>query len=250
MIPTLTPFPMYDFVELADAHDDLRRRIDESLRRAALDIAITQTCGYPLVTSLRGRFEALAAPVYDVPFSSGSTHRGLVVVGADAPCATLADLRGSRFALNAADSNTGMNLPRRLFAPLAERGRFFGSVVETGSHLASLAAIRDGTADVASIDNVTYALLGACRPAAVAGTRVLATTAASPALPFVIPAFAPERTRALAFDALADAIGRFQGSASAAKLHLAGVERASLAAYDPLLRLEREAADLGYGALR
>jgi ABC-type phosphate/phosphonate transport system substrate-binding protein len=242
---------MYDLPELADAHDLFWRRFVALVRRGGLvnDVPLTQICGFPLVTSLRHRFDAIAAPVYDVPFSRGATHCGLIVVGAATSYAALEDLRGARFALNAWDSNTGMNLPRRLVAPLAQRGRFFGGVIETGSHLASLAALQRGTADVASIDNVTFALLAEHRPAAVDGVRVLTPTASSPTLPFVTPASSSRRVRTLLYDSLAATIDEFRRSGSCVALHLAGVDRASVATYDPLLLLENEALELGYGAL-
>jgi ABC-type phosphate/phosphonate transport system substrate-binding protein len=142
-----------------------------------------------------------------------------------------------------------MNLPRRLVAPLAEGGRFFGGVVVTGSHLASLAAIQSGAAEVASIDNVTFALLAEHRPSAVGGVRVLTTTAPSPTPPFVTLAPSGEGMKAALYESLAAAIGELRGSGSSAALHLAGIERVSSATYDPLISLEIEASALGYGTL-
>jgi ABC-type phosphate/phosphonate transport system substrate-binding protein len=241
---------MYDLPELADAHDLFWRRFVALAQRGdfANDIPLTQICGYPLATSLRNRFDVIAVPVYDVPFSKGATHCGLVVVGADTSYTALEDLRGARFALNAWDSNTGMNLPRRLVAPLAERGRFFSDVIETGSHFASLAAVQRGAADVASIDNVTFALLAEHRPAAVEGVRVLTPTASSPTLPFVTPA-SKKRITAFLYDSLAATIDQLRRLGLCTALHLTGVERASVARYDQLLLLENEATDLGYGTL-
>lgn len=252
MNPTLTPFPMYDFRELAEAHDALWRAFAALVRCGGFtgEIPLMQICGYPLVTSLRGRYDAVAAPVYDVPLGAGATHCGLIVVGTDSSHATLEDLRGTRFALNAWDSNTGMNLPRRLFAPLAERGRFFGDVVETGSHLASLAAVGRGAADVASIDIVTFALLAEHRPGALDGVRVLASTPAGPTLPYAVPASTDRALAALLYDALAAAIAESRGSERFDALHIARIERTSNAAYDDVLRYEREASALGYGTLR
>lgn len=258
---TSTPFPMYDFPEIADAHERLWRRFVELVRgsEGAKDVPLTQVCGYPLTTSLRGRFEAIAQPVYDVPYSSGAGHCGLVVVAAGAAYATLQDLRGTRFALNAWDSNTGMNLPRRLFAPFARGSRFFSDVVETGSHLASLAAVRSGAAEVASIDNVTFALLAQHRPAAVEGVRILARTASSPTPPFVAPVPLEPHTKASLYAALAAAIGELRREgprtelrrgSPRTELRLFGIEPASAATYEPLLQWQDEATDLGYGTLQ
>jgi ABC-type phosphate/phosphonate transport system substrate-binding protein len=251
-----TPFPlydlpMYDLPELAQAHENLWRRFVALVRHGGYsgDFALTQTCGYPLATALRDRFDVIAAPVYDVPFCKSATHTGLIVVAAESAHATLEDVRGARFALNSWDSNTGMNLARHLIAPLARDGRFFGDVIETGSHVASLAAIERGLADVASIDSVTFALLAEHRSAAVAGVRVLTTTATSPTLPFVAPASSNRRLRTLLYDSLAATIDELHRSGSSSTLHLVGVERASLATYDPLLEFEREAIDRGYGTL-
>jgi len=247
----LYDLPMYDLAELSDAHELLWSRFVGHVRHAgfANDFALTQICGYPLATTFRDRFDVIAAPVYDLPFSKGATHCGLIVIRAESSYASLADLRGTRFALNARDSNTGMNLPRRLVAPLAQHGRFFGDVIETGSHVASLAAIELGLADVASIDSVTFALLAEQRPAAVAGVRILTTTAHSPTLPFVAPASSNRRLRTLLYDSLAATIDELRRSDSCTALHLAGVERASIATYDPLLVFEREAIDRNFGML-
>lgn len=250
MTPTIA-LPMYDYPELAGAHDRLWRSIGERARRAGLagDLPLTQVCGYPLRTSLSGLYDVVAAPVYDVPFCSGSTHCGLIVVRGNANYAGLEDLRGARFAVNAADSNTGMNLPRRRFAPLARAGRFFGSILLTGSHAASLQAVARGEAGAASIDNVTFALLAEHRPEAVSDVRVIAATAPSPTPPFVTPAPSSDGLRALLFDALAGALDELARTRPDHGLHLPAIERASLETYGPLLQYEREAAALGYGEL-
>jgi ABC-type phosphate/phosphonate transport system substrate-binding protein len=251
MTATIAPLPMYDFPELAGAHDRLWRRVSAHARRAGLagEVPLTQVCGYPLLTSLAGAYDVVAAPVYDVPFCAGSMHCGLIVVQANANFAGLEDLRGTTFALNAADSNTGMNLARRRFAPLARGGRFFGGTLVTGSHAASLDAVSRGEAGAASIDNVTFALLAERRPEAVRNVRVLAATAPSPTPPFVTPAHSSQPLRALLFGALTEALAELGRTRPDDGLHLPAVERASHETYAPLLRYEREAATLGYGEL-
>jgi hypothetical protein len=131
---------MYDFPELAQAHERLRDRFHARMSAGAPygEVELTQICGYPLITSLSGAYAVIGAPVYDLPLSRPSAHRGLVVVATDSTFETIDDLRGARFAYNALDSNTGTNLPRGLFAPLSRDGRFFSETIETGSHLESL----------------------------------------------------------------------------------------------------------------
>lgn len=251
---------MYDGPELAAANDGfwaqvagrLRARgvagVPERLTRGGrLDdiwtdprLLLAQSCGWPLATRLAGRVAVVATPHYSLPGCDGPTHRAFVVVQAGDPAGEPAGLRGRRFALNGWDSNTGMNLARALFAPLARDGRFFGQIVVTGSHRASLAAVVAGRADAASVDCVTYGLLQRHAPAALAGLRVLAQTAASPALPFITRADAPKAELAALREALDQPIPA---------LALAGVSVLPDGAYDALRGLAAAAARLGYDAL-
>jgi ABC-type phosphate/phosphonate transport system substrate-binding protein len=242
---------MYDFPELAPAHERLRDRFltRMSADAGAGDVGLTQICGYPLITTLSGAYAVVGVPVYDLPLSRHSAHRGLVVVAVDSPYETTDDLRGTRFAYNAVDSNTGTNLPRRLFAPLSLGGRFFSETIETGSHLASLAAVTIGDAAAASIDSVTFALLAAHRPTALAGVRVLAMTVASPLPPFVTPAPADPLTIEHLFAALSAAIDDVRDERGNDGSYIAGLARATSADYVSLTLLEREAAAFGYERL-
>jgi ABC-type phosphate/phosphonate transport system substrate-binding protein len=240
---------MYDLPELESAHELLRVRFLARARAggSSSDTALTQVCGYPLVTSLAGAYAVVGAPAYDLPVDLPASHRGLVVVAADSAYATLEDLRGTRFAFNGADSNTGTNLPRRLFAPLSRDGRFFSGTIATGSHLASLAAVTVGDAAAASIDSVTFALLAAHRPAALSGVRVLARTAPSPTPPFVTPAPADEAMIERLFEALGAAVDDVRNEHEG--FYIARIARATSADYVPLTQLEREAVAFGYERL-
>jgi ABC-type phosphate/phosphonate transport system substrate-binding protein len=131
-------------------------------------------------------------------------------------------------------------------APYHRRGRFFGSVKESGSHVASLAMVADGAADVAAIDCVTHALLVRHRPEALDGTRVLGRTGSAPALPYVTAGAADEemvrRLRTALFAALADAAL----DAARDALLLRDAEVLSPHAYARIRLLEQEAVDHGY----
>jgi ABC-type phosphate/phosphonate transport system substrate-binding protein len=242
---------MYDFPELARAHERLRDRFLARLSAATGygDVGLMQICGYPLITSLSGAYAVVGAPVYDLPLSRPAARRGFVVVAIDSPYETIDDLRGTRFAYNALDSNTGTNLPRRLFAPLSLAGRFFGETLETGSHLASLAAVTIGDAAAASIDSVTFALLAAHRPVALAGVRVLAMTVTSPLPPFVTPAPADPVSIERLFTALSAAIDDVRYERGDEGFYIARLARATSADYVSLALLEREAAAFGYELL-
>lgn len=260
---------MYDFPWTRAANGALWDRIAASLRDqgvadvpSRLDhdrppdavlrdpgLLLGYTCGYPLMTSLRGVVRAVAIPCYDLPGCDGATHRSLIVVAAQAPVRRLDDLRGATVAVNNTDSNTGMNLLRAAAAPHARDGRFFGAVVMTGAHVQSLAAVAAGRADIAAIDCVTHGLTARHRPDLLAGTRVLAMTEATPALPLVTRADATDAEIAILRHALDDAASDPALVEARHALALTGFAEAPAERYQRVLALEAQAARLGYPTL-
>jgi ABC-type phosphate/phosphonate transport system substrate-binding protein len=261
--------PMYDLPEVARAADDVWSAIatrlrDRGLRDVPLGLArdmthheswchprllLGQSCGYPALNEFRGRLRIVATPIHDASGCEGTQHCSFILVPVDAPWRALADLRGARFALNSWDSNTGMNLPRLAFAPFASRGRFFGEIIETGSHAASLSLVVERRADAAAIDCVTHALLMRHRPALVAGARILALSAKSPALPFVTAGSASEATVQVLRDALVSALTEPTLAPSLKTLFLVGVAPAAEEDYRILRDYEERARELGYPRL-
>lgn len=260
---------MYDPPWLQMANDALWHAVAERLRAAGWPdvperlererplgeiwrdpaLLLGQTCGYPLVTTLKDGVGLVGSPVYDLPGCEGARHGSVLVVAEDAPIAALADARGRVAAMNGPDSNTGMNLLRHAVAPLAEGGRFFARIVATGGHLASLEYVRQGAADIAAIDGVTFELARRHRPEATAGLSVVGRTASGPTLPFITsrrtsPVDAEVLRRAMN-EVLADAD---PGSPVAATA-LRRIEPASLSDYEVLLGYEAEAAANGYPVL-
>ena len=161
------------------------------------EVLFTQTCGYPLQTIYRGQHRILARPRYAAAGCSGSTHSAFILVPHDSKARTVENLRGKRFALNTLHSNSGMNLPRRMLAELAQGKPFFGEVIDTGGHPASLRLLLAGGADCASIDNMTYAFAQDYAPELVAGLRILAQTPMTPTIPFVTSSRTDDETVAL-----------------------------------------------------
>ena len=170
---------------VANVPDCLDRSIAFDALWSAPDLLFAQACGYPMVGRWAGRLEYLATPRYAAPGCEGTSYCSWIVVAADSPAGTVEDLRGMRCSINSRISHSGYNALRALVAPLAEQGKFFGSVIESGGHLESLKQIRSGEADVAAIDCVTHALLSRCRPDVVAATRIIGRTVEAPGLPYV-----------------------------------------------------------------
>jgi len=141
---------MYDFPWTAKANDALWTALADRLRAAGIDapsglargadlhetwrdprLILGQTCGYPYVATLRGRVALVATPIYAFAGCQGAWHRSFLLAGKRQARRSLADFAGARAALNARDSNSGMNLFRAMIAPLAHGRPFFGKVIVT-----------------------------------------------------------------------------------------------------------------------
>jgi ABC-type phosphate/phosphonate transport system substrate-binding protein len=155
------------------------------------DMLLSQTCGYPYLTQLRGHVHLLATPAYNFDGCEGSDYASAIVVREGGGITTLADARGRVAAVNDADSNSGMNALRHAVAPLARDGRFFSRVTWSGSHRASLALVQHGEADLAAIDCVTLGYLRRELPSSLDGIKILDYSAPSPGLPLVAGAAVP-----------------------------------------------------------
>jgi ABC-type phosphate/phosphonate transport system substrate-binding protein len=245
--------PMYDLPELREANAAfcaavarLARGADGPSGGGAL---FTQTCGYPLQTVDRGRYAILGTPCYDAPGCEGSTHRAFILVRADGRIESLEQLRGGTFAVNDTLSNTGMNLPRRLFAELAGGEPFFRRTIVSGSHAASMELVGAGRVDAASVDCVTYAFHRARGRTRARGLRVLAETPPSPALPFVTWAQTPHEKIAALREAL-QRIWREPRFVSILRaLRIDRIELLDDDAYSGLSAYQAQAIALGYPKL-
>jgi hypothetical protein len=115
--------------------------------RIGPEVLFSQTCGYPLETIFAGQAVRLGTPCYAVPGCDGPTHCGLFIVPAASTAEELRDLQGGMFLFNHRHSNSGMNLPRRGLADIADGRPLFASVVETGSQPGNLDRLARGEAD-------------------------------------------------------------------------------------------------------
>ena len=265
----LASLPMYALPEMAAANAALWTAVRERLAAAGIEalpallspapVALpgaiapetlfSQMCGYPLRRLYDGQYHLLGTPLYDLPgcgwFAPGVPgHCSFIVVARTSEAETLMDLRGRRFAVNGFDSNSGMNLPRRLLAPLADSRAFFSDVIVSGGHVRSMEMVKAGEADAASIDCVTYGFCALYRPELLAALRVVAETPMSPAIPFITAAETPPETVA----ALIRILGAEVPEALAG-LRIAAVLPPRPEAYGAVLAFEAEAASLGYPVL-
>ncbi len=232
-----------------DVPDALNRSGDPVDRLKAPGLIFAQTCGFPLTHKLKDHVQLLATPRYAVPGCAGASYVSWIVVRADDPAKTPADLRGYRVAYNDDGSQSGYNTLRALIAPIAQGQPFFGGLIESGAHRNSLAMVKAGRADVAALDCVTFALIARLAPEEVQGIRVLQASAAAPGLPYVTAATtsAAEIRRLQA--GLAAAFADPALAEIRAALRLDGCEILPRSAYDVISALEQAAIAAGYPQL-
>jgi ABC-type phosphate/phosphonate transport system substrate-binding protein len=262
-------FGMYEFAETRDALDAFWAAVASRLQAAGLkdvplilmrdrtleqiwrdpELLIAQTCGYPMRKHLSDAVRPVATPVYDVPGCDGPLHRSFIVVGSESSFRTLGDLRGARAAINGYDSNSGMNLFRAALAPIASGRPMFASVIVTGAHAKSFAAVATGAADVAAIDCVSHWFIMRQAPELAARVRVLAETAPSPGLPLITLKTMPDAEVNAIRAALRSALSDSTLRKARETLRLTDFAVLDDAAYDVVLGYEKAAVAAGYPRL-
>jgi ABC-type phosphate/phosphonate transport system substrate-binding protein len=161
---------MYPFAELRGAWNTLYESVAASVAHLFVDVpaeldwtvgaheswvspnlSLSQSCGWPLVTVLKSRVAVLGTFAHLIDGESSHLYRSVIVARESAP---LSALVGGRVAINSHDSLSGC-ISLQTAAGVAT-GEWPGTVLITGSHLASIDAVREGRADVASIDALTW----------------------------------------------------------------------------------------------
>ena len=200
--------PMYDLASVRTATDSLWQGLRHYLGEAGIeglpetlnrvedchahwlspDLLLSQACGYPLTHQLAGKVRYVATPHYDFPGCAGPVYRSALVCRMGDPRAVtgLASFAGCRAAINGFDSQSGYLALAASVHPVSEPGSpFFRSCVETGTHLNSLEAVREGRADLCAVDCVTYGLIQRYDAEVLAGLSFLCWSLAAPGLPMI-----------------------------------------------------------------
>jgi ABC-type phosphate/phosphonate transport system substrate-binding protein len=260
--------PMYDFAWVAAANDRLWTSMSARLSQAGVrapakltrggDLAALwrhpslifgQTCGYPYATSLKDVVTLIATPEYSFPGCEGASHRSFIIRRMSDPRRSLSAFRSATAALNDRESNTGLNLFRATIASVAAGASFFRATVVTGSHERSVEAVAESRADLASIDCVSFALIGRGRPDLVERVAIVAESPLSPGLPFIASARLGQSTILGVREALYAALADPNLAEARAVLGLKGARVMTPADYDRVIEIERRAAAAGYAGL-
>jgi phosphonate transport system substrate-binding protein len=177
----------------ADPWEERRRLLD------AGQVDVAWLCGLPyarMADEPQPRIELLAAPVMTGErYGDKPVYFSEVVVRAASDFRTFEDLRGAAFGYNETGSHSGYMVMKYHLADGDYGDRFFGEVVETGSHLASLEMVLREELDTACIDVMVLDLAKKQRPELDTELRVVATLGPSPAPPLVALTALPEEVR-------------------------------------------------------
>ena len=270
MAKGLVGLPMYDAPELRAANRSFWQAIRKSLQEIGvkdlpedlsepLDLPsfwsdphlfFGQTCGYPLTHDLCGQAKLIATPCYDSEHAEGPRYGSAIIVAQSSSIKTLIDAKNHVAAINGYDSNTGMNLFRISLARAGAYGDFFSEVIVTGSHRASVNAVVNKEADIASIDVISLAHFIRFDPALSSRIRIIGYTPKTPGLPFITsgvtaPSLVEDIRRALI-----SVLKQSPRPDAVETLMLKDAVVLPRSAYDEILALEEEAKALGYPELK
>lgn len=149
------------------------------------DLLLSQACGYPFVTLLKGKVQLVGTFAYDAPGVQGIYCRSQLICRANDARNTLAEFAGSTLAFNDTISQSGYNALRALVASTITQRPFFAKSIDTGAHYRSIEAVRTGQADMASIDPVSWAHWQLSNPELCEQVRVFGETERYPGLPLI-----------------------------------------------------------------
>jgi phosphonate transport system substrate-binding protein len=167
--------PLLDFLsdQLDRPIELVQRRtyaeVNDLIESGDVDLAFVCTSAY-VDGHARFGMELLAAPQVD----GGTVYYSVLIVPADSPARTMADLRGKVFAFTDPMSNTGRTYPTYLVRQLGQTPEtFFARTFFTYSHDDAIRAVADGLADGAAVDSLVYDFAVVRDPALGRRTRVI-----------------------------------------------------------------------------
>lgn len=213
----------------------------EQIPAGEVDVAFL--CGWPYVQLADRRpasVEVLAAPVLVGNEHGGAAHYcSRVIVRADSPFQTFADLRGCRWSYNESNSYSGYlaTLDHLLGEDLG--ADFFDRMVEAGWHQQSIRMIRSGEIEASAIDCHVLDVTVAGDASLASSVRVLTSFRPAPIQPVVAGRHVPPPLREAVRWALLDA-----------QSDLVGKQRLAGGHIDRFVRVEDDAYDVIRGRAR
>jgi len=153
-------------------------------------VSVCWLCGAVYVRKLdqgEGTVELLAAPVMAAPrYQDRPVYFSDVIVRAESPFHTFADLRNTRWAYNEPNSHSGHNVTKWYLAEHAYGNGFFKQAIGSGAHQRSIQMVLANEVDASAIDSTVLETEMSRNPELAAQIRVIESFGPSPIPPWVM----------------------------------------------------------------
>ncbi|MBI3113393.1 MAG: phosphate/phosphite/phosphonate ABC transporter substrate-binding protein [Rhodospirillales bacterium] len=158
----------------------------EALKSDKLEIAFLGPAAYVLAKDkVKAGVEPVARGVMQE--TGKSSYKGLIIANPATPIKVLADLKGKTFAFVDPASTSGNFVPRYVFSKNnIDPEKDFKSVFYSGTHQATLIAVKEGKVEAGSIADEVYDLAIARGQLKKPDVRIVYTSDPIPGSPFVI----------------------------------------------------------------
>ena len=197
--------PMYDFPEFASATNAVVDRVVTEVASLGEPVAaespensmhhgliehwesestyLSQSCGLPFVEQLHRFADVIGTIRWTGISDARGWYRTVIVVRADHPARTVADLAGARPVISNTQSLSGWCSLGWALAQVASDPQFVQPYRVGERHTGSLQILQDADADFASIDPATFSIMSRHRPQLVKDLRVIGHGPLVPATP-------------------------------------------------------------------
>ncbi len=237
-VQSYTPLLDYLEAELNRSVELVQRRtygeVNDLIESGDVDVAFVCTSAY-IVGKREFGMQLLAAP----QVMGDTIYHSLLIVSADSPTKSMADLRGAVFVFTDPISTSGHNYPIWLVQELGETPEsFFSRTFYTYSHDDAIRAVANQVADGAAVDSLVYTFAIEREPELGQKTRVIHQ---SP--PFGIPPVVtgPQARPQIVVEVQSLLLNMHRNPTGRAALQAAGIDRFVLiedAAYQSVRELE------------
>lgn len=161
----------------------VQRRTYQEITGALLDGSVDSawTCGYPFLQH-QTELSLLGVPVW----RGEPLYQSYLIVAADDPATSLADLRGGAHAFSDPDSNSGFLVTASDLARMGETPeQFFSRAIFTYGHRNVVRAVAGGLTRSGSVDGYVWEVLNSVEPDLTARTKIIARSEKLGFPPFV-----------------------------------------------------------------